>query len=71
MNAMWDGRNTPRKRKNSAKSGKVGMSVQLFSIKHSSKSTPGNCCGSTYPTSEKNLINRNPFHVGGKKFGEL
>ena len=27
--------------------------------------------GSTYRTSEKNLINRNPFHVGGKKFGEL
>jgi len=27
--------------------------------------------GSTYRTSEKNLINRNPFHVGQKKFGEL
>jgi len=27
--------------------------------------------GSTYRTSEKNLINHNPFHVGRKKFGEL
>jgi len=27
--------------------------------------------GSTYQTSEKNLIHRNPFHVGQKKFGEL
>ena len=27
--------------------------------------------GSTYRTSEKNLINRNRFHVGRKKLGEL
>jgi len=27
--------------------------------------------GSTYRTSEKILINRNPFHAGQKKFGEL
>ena len=27
--------------------------------------------GSTYRTSEKNLINHNPFHVGRKKLGEL
>jgi len=27
--------------------------------------------GSTYRTSEKNLISHNPFHVGRKIFGEL